>query len=373
MAETLEYRGFVELENNRYPVLAANPRQVDQELAFKLQWDASYKTDASMAYGVRAFIRQDAYSKDRDAARFDELWGQYATPQWDVRIGNQLVTWGSVESISPLDIINPRDYQEDMFEPLKIGIPMIRARERLDEGEFSMYWLPYFKVSQLPGQESYYSISGGLPTQYPPSGWRGDQWAARYFHTGSGLDFGISYFRGFERNARFNISQGGDALIGSAYRSQRVGLEATEVVGDLLLKGEFVFRTTAEEGNRRALLYALGTEYTFSSVWRNSDLTFFVEYLASSRNVTEIEQMQNDIYVAARWTVSDHYKQILQAGSSKDMGHSGSYVYRVKYTVSPDENVDVGIHYTYARNYFPGPHHNEEKDGVLHVFVRYNY
>jgi len=373
MAETLEYRGSVELEINRYPNLATNKQQVGQERAFKLRWDTSYKTSTDLAFGARTFIRKDADNKDRDAARFDELWGQCATSQWDVRVGNQLVTWGSVESVSPLDIINPRDYKEDLVEPIKIGITMMRARRRLDDGEFSLYWLPYYEASQLPGPQSFYSFSGGLPTRYPTSIWNGDQFAARYFYTGDGFDYGISYFRGFERNARFNINQAGDELTGRAYRSQRLGLEATKVVRELLLKGEFVFRTTLEEGNRRALLYALGTEYTISSVWRNSDMTLFVEYLASSHNVSEIEQMQNDIYVAARWTISDHYKQILQAGLSKDLDRSQSYVYRVKYAASPIENIDAGIYYTYTKNYFPGPRYIENIDGVLHAFLKYNF
>jgi len=372
LAKAIEYRGFVELENNRYPVWAANTKQVDQERAFKLRLDASYRTGTDMAFGMRAFVRKDAYNKDRDVARFDELWGQYAVPQWDVRVGNQLVTWGSVESVSPLDIVNPRDYEEDVVEPIKIGIPAVRVRRGFEEADISLYWLPYFEASRFSGPRSFYSISGGLPNLYPASRWDGSQWAARYFHTGGSIDYGISYFRGLERNVKFDFSQAGDMLIGKTFRSQRVGFEATMVLGELVLKGEFVYRTTAEEGNRRALLYALGTEYTISSIWGHSDLTLFAEYLASSRNVKDIELMQNDFFTAARWNFSDHYKQRIQAGYFWDLDHRQAHVYRVEYTGSPYENIDAGIRYTYTRDYLPGPHYAEKKDGVLHIFLR-NY
>jgi hypothetical protein len=372
-AEAPDYRGFIELENNRYPVFASNPQQVAQERALKFQLEASYKASQDVAFGVRAFIRKDAYNNDRDVARFDELWWQYATPKWDVRVGNQLVTWGSVESVSPLDIVNPRDYEEDVVEPIKVGTPAVRVRRRFEDGDFSLYWLPYFEASRFSGPQSFYSISGGLPNHYPASVWQTDQWAARYFHTGDGFDYGVSYFNGLERNASFEISPAGDSLVGRTFRAQRFGFETTKVVGNLLLKGEFVYRTTHEEGNRRALLYALGAEYTISSVWRHSDLTLFAEYLASSRNVKELELMQNDIFAAARWTISDHYKQQLQVGLFWDLDHRQAHVYRLEYKASPTQNVDAGIRYTYTRDYFPGPHHTEKKDGVLHMFLKYNF
>ncbi len=366
-------RGFVEAEYNGYPVFAANRQQTDKELAYKLQLEASYKVNSAVSFAARGFLRKDSYNNDRDVARFDELWVQYGTPQWDVRVGNQLVVWGSVESISPIDIVNPRDYEEDLVEPLKVGIPAVRLRKRFDNGELSFYWLPFYQPSRFAGPHSFYSFSGGLPVTYADSGRHDNQWAARYFQNADGFDFGVSFFNGLERNATFGINSTHDGLVGRTYRAQRLALEVTKTVKELLLKGEFSYRTTQQEGNRRALLYALGAEYTISSAWKHSDLSFFAEYLASSSNVRKLELNQNDLFAAIRWTFNDHYKQQIRAGLFWDLDQRQAHVYRAEYTASPTENTVAGIRYTSTRDYFPGPRYAERKDGVLHVFFRNNF
>ncbi len=366
-------RGFVEAEYNAYPVFAANKQQTDKELAYKLQLEASYKANSALTFAARGFLRRDSYNDDRDVARFDELWVQYATPQWDIRVGNQLVVWGSVESISPIDIVNPRDYEEDLVEPLKIGTPAVRLRRRFENAELSFYWLPFFQPSRFTGPHSFYSISGGLPVIFPDSGRHDNQWAARYFKNADGFDFGVSFFNGLERNAIFGFNSTRDARVGRTYRAQRLALEVTKTVKDLLLKGEFSYRTTKQEGNRRALLYALGAEYTISSAWKHSDLTFFTEYLASSSNVRKLELTQNDLFGAIRWTLNDQYKQQLDVGFFWDLDQRQARVYRAEYIASPTENTVAGIRFTSTRDYFPGPRYAERKTGALHVFFRNNF
>ncbi len=349
-----------------------NPLQERQNLAFKGVLEASLKRDA-WSGAIRAFLREDVRDDDRDAHRLDEAWVQYATPQWDVRAGNQLVTWGSVESVSPLDVVNPRDYEEDIVEPAKIGLAMVRARRRFEGSDLSLYWLPQYKPSQYAGPHSYYSISGGGPELYPAKGWDPAQWAARYFKSGDGLDVGVSFLRAIERNPSFAPDFTTGQLVGSTYKSNRLGTDVTWVVGDLVLKLEAVWRNSKQEGNRNALLYALGGEYTFSSLWQHSDLTFFLEWLGTSHNVRAIELMQNDLFAAARWTFNDRLKQRLQLGTFQDLDRSDAYVWRVEYQLSPVENVDVGGRYTITRNYYPGPPHVERNTGVFQFFVRYSF
>ncbi len=380
-SEGLKLRGNVAAEYLRLPsfegeaggVRYANPLQERNNAALKLQLEASQRLDENWSAAGRAFLREDGHNHDRDAARLDEAWLQYATPGWDLRVGNQLVTWGSVESVSPLDVINPRDYEEDLVEPAKVGLAMARMRWRLPASDLSLYWLPGFKPSTFAGPHSYYAIGGGTPNVYPQERWNAHQWAVRYFGSANDLDIGLSFLRGLERNARFEFDPTSQSLHGSTYFSNRLGTDLTYVAGDLVLKLEAVYRTTQQEGNRKALLYALGTEYTLSSVWRHADLTLFTEYLASSNNVRDIELMQNDVFAALRWTLNDELKQRLQIGTFLDLDTSDAYVWRIEHQLSPSENVDIGARYTVTRNYYPGPRHLERDTGVFHLFARYNF
>src|SRR5262245_33121584 len=293
----LQMRGNVSAEYLRLPrfetdiggMRVDNPLQPRENIAVKGLLDASVRMNANWNAAARLFVREDVRNDDRDATRADELWVQYGTADWDLRVGNQLVTWGSVESVSPLDIINPRDYEEDIVEPVKIGIGMARARLRLKDSDLSLYWLPAFKPSQYAGPHSYYAIGGGLPNHYPGNYWDASQWAVRYFRSADDLDLGISFVHALERNASFDEDPSLQFLQGSTYRSKRLGSDITYVTGDLVLKLEAVYRTSDEEGNRKALLYALGLEYSLSAVWRHSDLSFFAEWLGTSHNVRDIE------------------------------------------------------------------------------------
>ncbi len=383
-AETpdIDIRGSVGVEYARAPGFVGdagdgtrfeNPGQARENLALKFQFEANHDLSEHVSAGARFFLREDTADDQRDEMRFDELWLQYAGEQWDLRVGNQLVTWGSIESVSPIDIVNPRDYVEDIVEPVKMGIPAARWRWRFEEGDFSAYLFPRYEPSRYVPPSSYYSFSGGLPNRYPEKRWHGDEFALRYFHPGDGMDIAVSYFSGYERNTSFDPAPDGLAFEGHTFRARRLGVEATKIVGDLVLKGEFVGRTSDEPGNRRALLYVLGAEYTLSSIWKHSDLTLFVEYLAASRNVHREELFQNDLFAAARWAINDQRTQRLQAGFFLDLDNPSGHVYRVEYSISPFPNAEIMARYTDTRDYYPGPRHVERDDGVFYLLTRYNF
>lgn len=379
-AGELSVRGNVALEAARYPAYRGtapdpveNPQQERSNLAFKGQLDLAYTASDKVSYGLRAFGRRDAANDQRDTLRLDEAWAQYAAERWDLRVGNQVVTWGSVESVSPLDIVNPRDYEEDLVDPRKIGVPAARARWRFGSGDFSVFWLPYYKPSIVPGQKSYYSLGGGLRQQDPDSRWDASQFAARWFHSGSGYDVGVSYVHGRERDPSFEFDPATTSLVGRAPKSRRLGIDVTKVFGDLIVKGELVHRHVDRPSGRNSLLYVLGVEYTLSPFWEHSELTFFAEYLGASRNVRRSELFGNDLFLAVRWTLNDRYRQRLQVGTMRDLDRGSAHVLRVEYSGSPVDNVDVGVTWTDTRNFFPGPRHVESDDGAWQIFVRYNF
>lgn len=382
VAADLNARGFAEINYDYFPqfigaidaIQYTNDKQVQESGTTKLQLEGGYSPSGSrMSINSRLYLRYDSENTDRNDARFDELWIQYAFPDWDVRAGNQLITWGSVESVSPLDVINPRDYEEDIVEPVKIGTPVVRVRRRFSDSELSVYWLPYYEPSIYAGPHSYYAIGGGLPNEYPDSKWQGQQVAARYFYTGDGYDIGFSYMDAYERNAGFHLDEQLLTLLGETYKSKRYGFEGTYTLDEVLLKSEIVYRTSDEPGNEHTWLYALGAEYTASSIIGHSDLTFFGEYLAASSNAQDFELMQDDIFVAARWSFNDLYQQRFQIGYFEDMDYTAGYALRVEYKISPQEGWDLGLRLTSTRHYYPGPVHIENDTMAYRVFLKASF
>jgi len=372
-ADEPAWRGFIEMEASSFPRSSVNPSAATLEQAVKFRPEVLWKANERWSFGMHGFARQDSRNAERDTARFDELWVQYAERAWDVRVGEQVITWGSVESFSPLDVVNPRDNLEDVVEPAKIGTPAARLRLRSDDDDLSFYWLPVYQPARYPGTHSYYGSTGAVPAAGPSGGWAGNQAAARWFHSGDGYDVGLSVLDAFERNPKYDYDATSQAFAGRRYRSRRVGFEATRVIDELLLKSEIVARTTHEEGNRRALLYVLGAEYTLTSVWRYADLTAFAEYLGASSNVRATELMQNDVFVALRLTFNDRLKQRLQVGTFRDLDHASGHLDRIEYTASPVPGLEAGLRRTTTRDYFPGVVHRETDTSVWRLFVRYNF
>lgn len=373
-AQDFSYRGFVEYETYQYPTAQPNPTQVTENHAFQLRLEGTYRLSESWRIGFQPFFRVDLNDHDRDNARADELWIEYQSPDWDLRMGNQLFTWGGMESVSPVDVINPRDYYEDIIDPEKIGVPAVRFRWLGDNQDLSAYYLPYFEPSMFPEQHSFYSVGGGLPSDVPDPRFA-NQWALRYFYGGEGFDLALSYFHGFEPTPLFDLSPEGDAVVGTVFRSDRFGIEITKVVGDLLLKGEAVYRDTKTPLIASSFLFATGVEYTFSEVWQHSDLTFFLEYLgnSSTAGTGTFQVLQNDLFAGFRWNINDSDNQVLEGGLLQDLSNIQSRLYRVEYRRNLFDHYSFGVQYTNSFGFFADSDTDEDQDGAVNLYLRFNF
>jgi hypothetical protein len=380
--DALEIRGDIGIEYADSPNFEGedsfgntfvNQEQIAKTAALKGSVELSRGFGESFSVGARLFWRDDVRDDQRDDARVDELWLQYSSEHWDARVGNQIVTWGSVESFSPVDGINPRDYVEDVIEPAKIGIPAVRIRRRFERSDLSVYWLPRYQPAQYPGAAAYTSFTGGISQDAPDARWERDEFAARYFYSGDGFDIGVSYFSGYDREPNYRFDSARAAVVGRAYRSRRLGFEATRVIGDLVLKGEFSARSGGASGSDESLIYVLGGEYTFSSVWQHSDATVFVEYMGAIGDNQREQVFQNDLFFLLRWSVNDQHSQLVQAGFAVDLDDASKFVWRIEYSLRPFSSFETGLKYTVDRDYYPGPRDAAIDRGVVHFFLRYNF
>src|SRR5690606_5636205 len=87
----------------------------------------------------------------------------------DLSVGNQVVSWGSVDVLNPVDVVNPRDLSYPVADPAsqKLATPMLRAVAHAPGGvTLDAVLVPVFVPSTLPGAR--WLPEGQLPGELPP-------------------------------------------------------------------------------------------------------------------------------------------------------------------------------------------------------------
>ena len=325
-----------------------NVGQVQSNLGVLADVEGSCTVGERWTLGGRVYGRNDFKESNRSAVRADELWVQYAAPHFDVRIGNQVFTWGSMEVFGITDILNSRDFLDHIVTPRKIGQPAVRARFLAGNGNLTAYYLPYFVPPAYPGQESPYSVGGTVFERNDATARYSGQYALRYFYGGNGFDIGVSAYSGLERDAIFEADLSRFEISNWNYRSSRVSVDATKVVGGLLLKGEAVYRKPETSRVDSAVIWAVGTEYTWTSIAGKSDLTAFFE-IAGDRQKnkpSDFQFTQNNLFVGATWEPHDRLRQSINAGWVKNYAKgSGYWAFLGEYTIRPRPHLRIDFEY----------------------------
>ena len=126
--------------------------RIDAELEFNLTRGAF--NSKLLPWGW-AQIPHAVGGKQRQPRFFGEVkegWVEWYSDDWEIRIGNQIVTWGTADRINPTDLFNPRDYY-DPFRSEKL--PRLATRlnihpESMEKWNLSVIATPFFRESKLP-------------------------------------------------------------------------------------------------------------------------------------------------------------------------------------------------------------------------------
>lgn len=220
-----------------------------------------------------------------------EAWIERTSPNFDLRIGNQIFSWGAADKINPTDVINSLDYT-DPFRAQKLPVTALRAvvhPQTMSDWSLELVASPLFRDPNLPFRipesgvlsldrrtsrwlmpvpNTVAGFGANAPLLYEvtaatyPSTWMG---AARLSVARvGGWDFSGSYFNGVENLPRFSVGRtgtpGGSApitatLYPSFHRMQMAGVDGA---GSITLWGQqfgtrfesaFVFRDNSRVTN----------------------------------------------------------------------------------------------------------------------------
>ena len=119
------------------------------DTAFTGTLDAYYDNSSAFAEGS---VSYDAVTNSFDWS-LDELWIDYTSSLWGIRIGHQKTAWGKADGIDITNVICPSDMSSlsaMTSDDSKLAIDAIRLSLSGNQFTADAYWIPFFTPTTLP-------------------------------------------------------------------------------------------------------------------------------------------------------------------------------------------------------------------------------
>ncbi|MBI4509985.1 MAG: hypothetical protein HY698_10155 [Deltaproteobacteria bacterium] len=116
--------------------------RLDLELASPLSAALSLVAGGRLRYDVRG--TQERYSAEVEAR---DLYLHYRRGRVSARVGQQVIRWGSTDSYSPNDVVNPVDYREGLppsFETPLLPVPALQVQASAGPLGLEGVYVPFF-------------------------------------------------------------------------------------------------------------------------------------------------------------------------------------------------------------------------------------
>jgi len=243
-----------------------------------VNWRPVLADGVRLGVNVRAGLRKAATATDSTAggARLREGFLEIETSQFTWRVGRQIIAWGRADRINPTDNLSPRDFTtltpEDDEQRNGINAGLVRYQLRGGNLPAITAVVLQFEENRMP--------QGALPpnivrAQRPKP--HQAEFALKVDRSGSGLDWSISYFDGFERLPRYGLDLASPTLpvFRSVYRRARVlGGDFAFARDAWTMRGEFSVSRynqacdkfiSCEQSGRKANRAVLGVDRDFWS------------------------------------------------------------------------------------------------------------
>ncbi len=330
-----EFSGYVSAEAVTFPDEAQFEGQFDQNVtfAFKPKWQGEWN-DGYDLWSAELFMRADNKDSGRNHADIRELLWLKVDGDNEWRVGINTMFWGVTESQHLVDVVNQVDAVESIDFEEKLGQPMIHLKRYQDWGVLDFLVLPGFRERTFHAKEGRLRrplVVDPDQTEYESSaGQRHVDYALRYSHTLGDLDFGISGFKGTNRDPLLFVGSNdkGEPVFTPFYEQMtQLGVDAQLLYYDWIWRLEYIYRDSTSV-NRNA--YVAGFEYTFFGVFDSAaDIGAIVEYNHDDRPAELRGVFDRDVFVGARLALNDAQSSELLTGFLVDV-EKGSRNFRVE-------------------------------------------
>jgi hypothetical protein len=280
-AQTISFTGF--LEGRGFAFAQRAPNDEERRIAdglFRSELVLRPADWLHLAAGVD--FREDSHDQVEDEWRFDYDDRGILRPRIALRraaatiahrgltvdLGKQFIRWGRADVIYPTDRFAPRDYLNVIDAEL---LPVIAARASVQIGSETLegIWVPQLTPSRLPLLDQRWvslppAVAGLTVVDGGSSLPVGNQFGARWRHTGSRLETAVSFFDGFNHlpdiDPRLQIDSGAIELVRVFPTIRMYGADVAVPTSWLTLKAEAAYVTSPPETSDEYFLYVLEIE-----------------------------------------------------------------------------------------------------------------
>jgi len=373
---TVQYRGNFSSEGWYFPKEHQTQDFNDFVFTFKGQMDLTFQSSLPIELKLNPRLVVDPADNHRNRYLINDLYLDWFGQYFELRAGYQIFSWKTVESVSPADLLNQKDYEVDFFNAEKLGEPAVRSRvifELKKEHVFEFYYLPYFTPAPLPGASSRFYFFSSAPTlsvmslesdpneflYYSSSKRFRPQGAVRYqTQFFEAVDLSVYYFNGFNRFPLLKSTASNFVdVFGSTqkvpttfYFNHRYrpihqgGVTFQGVIGNWLMKGESAYQqfidTVINDFGFKiepSLSITTGTEYTFyGPMVKNQDLGTILEVIYdtdSGKDSVELswfKPFRNNLFGGLRYTFNNTSDRSLLVGGFWDWKEN-EFIYQAEY------------------------------------------
>lgn len=190
---------------------------------------------------------------DQTGIELREAYFDYASDNWDLRIGRQIVVWGKADGLQITDLVSPFDYTEFLardYDDIRIPVDAIKFRSLNDDFDIELIWLPIFQKGILPGLKSPWAFpSPGLSNvsnlkfrdlEFPKKSFANSEFGGRILLYLPGVDMSFSSFHYWNDFPVIESEELNDTLTVSQkfYRSTFIGADLSYPVDDFVIRSE---------------------------------------------------------------------------------------------------------------------------------------
>jgi FimV-like protein len=311
----------------RYFAETGSTGQARGHTLLSLLSDWSWQDDEGVhSFQLTPFLRWHQRDSASNLLDLRQAYWRYASRNWEVKAGNDIVFWGVVESQRLVDVINQVDMVGGVDMETRLGQPMLSFKGWNSAGTLELYLLPYFR------ERLFADPAGRLTTPWPvehdiaiyesSDGRNNLDVAMRWSQRFNSLDLGLSYFAGNSREPLLIAQPASQRLRPYYFQMQQIGLDSQYVAGDWLWKLESIYRRS---GPQEFAAATAGFEYTRVGVFNRSwDFGWLAEYQYDSRGLQATAIGQNDIFIGWRLALNDIAGSEILFGVLQDLDRSSS-------------------------------------------------
>jgi hypothetical protein len=282
LSQSFEQRGFIENRTVVYPQTAPNDsgHVVDDLL---LHEEASYKFAPWLTVNGGFDARTDSHRQTARDGVVDADDRSIQRPDFSIRrlsatihrgkvtaeIGRQLIRWGKTDILNPTDRFAPKDYLSSVVDTDLLGVTAARVTYESGGNTVDLVWQPWFTPSRTPLLNQRWTA---LPPQaagaslvdagarYPG----GSQYGARWNHVGSGYEYSLCFFDGYQNLPSFDAlltPLTASVALTRTYPNLRLyGGDVAVPLPWVTVKGEAAYFTSSTPGAEEYALYVIQVE-----------------------------------------------------------------------------------------------------------------